>query len=68
MRNIFLEKSSTEYGGETSPRPFSEKLRLSVSLYQKSKVLYSFVFTVCQAEGYRNILKLSCRPLASTSY
>ena len=23
MRNIFLEKSYTECGGETSPRPFS---------------------------------------------
>ena len=27
-----------------------------------------FVFIVCQAEGYRNILKLSCRPFAFTSY
>ena len=25
MRNIFLEKSCTEYGEKTSPRPFSEK-------------------------------------------
>ena len=25
MRNIFLEKSYTEYGGETSPRPFPKK-------------------------------------------
>ena len=25
MRNIFLEKSYTKYGAETSPRPFSEK-------------------------------------------
>ena len=25
MRNILLEKSYTKYGGETSPRPFSEK-------------------------------------------
>ena len=24
MRNIFLEKSHTKCGGETSPRPFSE--------------------------------------------
>ena len=23
MRNIFLEKSYTKWGGETSPRPFS---------------------------------------------
>ena len=34
MRNIFLEKSYTKWGGETSPRPFSEKLELSVSLDQ----------------------------------
>ena len=32
MGNIFFEKSSTKYGGETSPRPFSEKLKLSISL------------------------------------
>ena len=32
MRNIILEKSYTKCGGETSPRPFSEKLKLSVSL------------------------------------
>ena len=32
MRNIFLEKSYTECGRETSPRPFSERLRLSISL------------------------------------
>ena len=31
MRNIFLEKSSAEFGGETSPRPFSEQLKLSIS-------------------------------------
>ena len=32
MRNIFLEKSYTKCGGETIPRPFSEKSKLSVSL------------------------------------
>ena len=31
MQNIFLEKSYTKYGGETSPRPFPEKLKLSMS-------------------------------------
>ena len=31
MRNIFIEKSYTKYGGETSPRPFSGKLK-SISL------------------------------------
>ena len=34
MRNIFLEKLYTKYGGESSPRPFPEKLTLSISPYQ----------------------------------
>ena len=34
IRKIFLEKSYTKCGGETSPRPFSEKLKLSISLDQ----------------------------------
>ena len=41
MRKIFLEKSSTKCGGETSPRLFSGKLKLSISLDQQSKTLYS---------------------------
>ena len=32
MRNIFLEKAYTKCGGKTSPRPFFEKLELSISL------------------------------------
>ena len=32
MRDIFLEKLYTKCGGETSPRPFSEKWKLSISL------------------------------------
>ena len=43
MRNIFLEKSYTKCDGETSPRPFSENLKLSISLDQYSKVLYSLI-------------------------
>ena len=31
---IFIEKWYTKCGGETSPRPFSEKLKLSISLDQ----------------------------------
>ena len=34
MRNIFLEKLYTKYGRETSPRPFSEKLKFNISLDQ----------------------------------
>ena len=33
-RNIFHEKSYTKCGGKTSPRPFSKKLKLSLSLDQ----------------------------------
>ena len=32
LRNIFLKKSCTKCGGETSLRPFSGKLKLSISL------------------------------------
>ena len=34
MKNIFLEKSYTKCDGETSPKPFSEELKLSISLDQ----------------------------------
>ena len=34
MRNIILEKSYTKCGGETSPRPLSEKSKLNISLDQ----------------------------------
>ena len=34
LRNICLEKSHTTWDGETRPRPFSEKLQLSISLDQ----------------------------------
>ena len=41
MRNIFLEKLYKKCGEETSSRPFSEKSKLSISLDQQSRVLYS---------------------------
>ena len=65
IRNFFLEKPYTKCGGKTSPRRFSEESKFSISLDQYSKV---FVFIVCQVEGYQNILKLSCRPVAFTSF
>ena len=43
MRNFFLQKSYTKYGEETSPRPFSEKSKLSISLDQLYKILYSLI-------------------------
>ena len=39
-RGIFLEKSYIKCGGETIPRHFSKKSKLSISLDQHSKVLY----------------------------
>ena len=51
VRNIFLEKSYTKYDGETSPRPFSEKLKLSISLDQESKVSYSLFFLYAKTEA-----------------
>ena len=41
MRDNFIEKSYAKYGGETIPRSFSKKSKLSISLDQLSKVLYS---------------------------
>ena len=45
MGNVFLEKSCSKCGGETSPRPLYEKLQMPISLDQWSKILYSlFLF------------------------
>ena len=62
MRNIFLEQSYIKCGGETSPRRFSVKLKL------KNFKILQFVLIVSQVVGYRNILKLNCRPLAFASF
>ena len=35
MRDIFLEKSCTKYGGEPTPRPLYAKSKLSLSLDQQ---------------------------------
>ena len=39
IRNIFLEKSYTKYGGLASSRPFSKKSKMSIFLDQQSKML-----------------------------
>ena len=63
MRHIFLGKSHPKCDGESSPRPFSGKLKLSISLDQQSKSNI-----IIPVEGYQNKLKLRCRPLTFTSY
>ena len=41
MRNIFLEKTYTKCGVKTSPRSFHKKSKLSISLGQLPKSLFS---------------------------
>ena len=41
IRNIFLKNSYAKCDGETIPRPFSKKSKLSISLDQLAKFLYS---------------------------
>ena len=41
MRKLFVEKSYTKYNGETISRPYSKKSKLTISLDQDSKVLFS---------------------------
>ena len=48
MQNIFFEKSFTKCGGETIPRPFSEKSKLRIPRDLYSKVLYSFSLLYCK--------------------
>ena len=51
MWNIFLEKSYKKCDGKTIPRPFPEKLKLSVSLDQLYKVFYSFFWLYAKLEA-----------------
>ena len=62
MRSIVPKKSYAKFGGETIPRPFSKKSKLRIS----GSIAY--ILIVYQVEGYRKILKLSCRPIDFTSY
>ena len=39
MRGIFLEKSYTKCGEETSPRPIYKKSKLNISLDQESQII-----------------------------
>ena len=43
VKNIFFEKLYTKYGGETSPRSFSKKSKLSLSVDQQFEYLYILV-------------------------
>ena len=58
MRNIFLKKSCTKCGGETIPRTFFKKSKLSISLDQLPKVSYSLFLLYARLRAIE-ILKLS---------
>ena len=69
VRNIFLQNHTKNVVKNYSQtRPFSEKLKLNVSLDQQFKIFLRFAFIVCQVEGYQNMLKLTSKPLAFTTY
>ena len=51
-------KSCKKSDGGTSPRPFSKKSKLNISLDQQSEYLYSLFLLPVQVEDYQNILKL----------
>ena len=53
MRSIFFEKWYTESGGKTSPRSFSEKSKLSISLDEQYEMLHSLFLLYVQIDGYQ---------------
>ena len=60
LENIFGKKSYTKCGGKAIRRPFSKKPKLSISLDQQSKTLYSLFLMYAKL---KTILKLNCRSL-----
>ena len=44
---IVIEKRYTKYSGETSPRSFSEKLKLIISQVSRVSNFIQFVFIAC---------------------
>ena len=67
MKNISLEESCTKGGGETSPRPFSIKSKLIISLDQQCKVLCTLILLYVLVKDYQNIVIPRCRSLAFTT-
>ena len=64
IRNIFVKNYTQNAIEILFPVPFLKKTKLSISMDQYSKVLFSLFLLYAN----QNILKLSCRPLAFTSY
>ena len=56
IRNIFVEKSDTKCGGETSHRPFS-KIQNWSHLYINSLNFIKFVFILCPSQELLNYIE-----------
>ena len=67
-KNFFLEKSYTKCSGENIPYTLFWKTKIEKISGLIVKSLIQFVFIVCKAEDYRDILKLSCKLLAFIAY
>ena len=65
MRDIFLKNHTRNVVEKLFPDPFLKNLPY---LWINILKFYTVFFIVCQVEDYRNILKLSFRPLAFTSH
>ena len=68
IKNIVLEKSYTKCREKTSPKPFSGKLKMRISLNQLTKLLYSLILLYPKLRAIKNKLKISYRSIAFTSY
>ena len=60
MRNIFLEKPYTKCRGKTSPRPFSKKLKLSISLDEYAEVCFSCMTSCGLSKYIKTKLQTTC--------
>ena len=67
-RETFFLRNYKQNVLEKLVQMLSQIIKIEVSLDQQSKSFMHFVFIAGQAEGYQNVLRLSSRPLASTSY
>ena len=68
MGNIFLWKLCTKCGGESIPRPFSKRTQTWAYHWINNLTFYAVCFYCMLKWQYRTILKLSCWPLAFTSF
>ena len=68
MRNIFLKKSYTKCGKETSPWAFSKKVKIENISGSTIWTFIQFALLFVIAEDYQNILKQRCWLLTFTSY